>query len=138
MIGNFVVDCSVALAWYLEDEQNAYTESVLSLVSSQTPIVPDIFFLEFTNAILAAQRSRRVSAFQVDIFLSTLNALPITIDHGCSRGFIRDILTLARTHSLSAYDAAYLELARRENLPLATQDVPLAKAAKAARVKLLL
>jgi predicted nucleic acid-binding protein len=138
MIGDFVVDCSVALAWYLEDEQNAYTESVLHRLTTQKPIVPDLFFLEATNALLAAQHRSRITSTQVDEFLATLNALPFIIDHGCSRGFLFDILSLARTHKLSAYDAAYLELARREHLPLATQDAALTKAAKAARVKLLL
>ena len=78
-----------------------------------------------------------IAPAQSDQFLRTLQQARIVIDHGCSRGFLVDVFAFARAHKLSAYDAAYLELARREKLPLATRDATLIKAARAMPIKLL-
>jgi predicted nucleic acid-binding protein len=137
-MARYVADCSVTMAWCFEDEANDFTEALYAQLPHDEILVPDIWSVETINTLVVAERRSRITPAQSNQFLSTIQHASIIIDHGCSRGFLPDILALARTHKLSAYDAAYLELARREHLPLATQDTPLAKAAKAARVKLLL
>lgn len=136
-MARYVLDCSISMAWCFEDEATPFTNALYDNLIHDDVLVPDLWPVETLNTLLVAERRRRITPAQSEQFLATLLHARITIDHGCSRGSLPDILALARTHNLSSYDAAYLELAQREQLPLATQDQPLAKAAKAARVKLL-
>ncbi|HVS71281.1 MAG TPA: type II toxin-antitoxin system VapC family toxin [Phycisphaerae bacterium] len=136
-MARYVVDCSVSMAWCFPDEASPFTNMLYDDLPHSEILVPDIWSVETLNILVTAERRGRIKPDESDQFLSTLRHASIVIDHGCSRGFLHDVLALARRHRLSAYDAAYLELARREDLPLATQDKPLAAAAKAVRVKLL-
>jgi predicted nucleic acid-binding protein len=88
-------------------------------------VVPALWHLEVANALLVGERRKRTTAAKVSHFLTLLSALPITVDEETATRAWSDTLSLARTHGLSAYDAAYLELAVRQGLPLATLDEPL-------------
>jgi predicted nucleic acid-binding protein len=129
-----LLDGSVALAWYFKDEANSYADAVANRFPSIRAVVPAIWPLEVANAVLMGERRKRSTAAQAARWLSYLSSLPITVDDETTTRAWSDTLNLARAHNLSAYDAAYLELARRRGLPLATLDDKLKVAATAASV----
>ena len=131
----FVVDNSVVLAWCFEDETNAYTERVLDQVPQAQAIVPAIWPFEVANVLLLAERRDRLTQARTAHFAELLQALPIEIEQAAIAGNFGAVLNVGRAHRLTAYDAAYLELAARRGLALATQDSRLRKAAAAAGVK---
>jgi predicted nucleic acid-binding protein len=126
----FVLDASVALAWFFEDEADAYAEAVEEALARVTPVVPALWVLEVTNALLVGERRKRTTEAKTTQFAGLLRALPIAVDEQAGAHAFGDLLPLARTHGLSAYDAVYLELALRRGLPLATLDRTLLAAAK--------
>jgi predicted nucleic acid-binding protein len=131
-IESFVLDASVAIAWCFQDETTAYTEGVLDLVTGgQEAFVPSLWPYEVANVLALAERKRRATWATIRSFLDRLYNLPIRVDEGGMTTAFEQALSIARQWRLSAYDAAYLELAVRERLPLATQDADLRKAAKA-------
>ncbi|MGH2459121.1 MAG: type II toxin-antitoxin system VapC family toxin [Chloroflexota bacterium] len=132
----FVVDNSVAMAWCFDDEANAYTESVLDRLRREEAVVPSIWPLEAANVLLLAERRQRISEAQLSHFVTILRSLPITVSEIRLEAATGPVLSLARSHRLTAYDAAYLELAMREVLPPATQDHDLAAAARRVGVPL--
>ena len=123
---DIVIDASVTMAWCFEDEATPGADAALDLLRESRAFVPTIWSLEIANVLLVAQRRQRVSEAQVTRFVSLLGSLPITIDAEPIE--ISMLLSLGRRHSLSAYDAAYLELALRRSLPLATLDAALLRA----------
>jgi predicted nucleic acid-binding protein len=130
------IDASVALAWCYPDEQSQYSLEVLESLETSPALVPSLWPLEIANALLVGERRLRLARTDVTRFLELLNALPIEIDDQTAGRALTHTLPLARTHSLSAYDAAYLELSMREGLALATLDQRLRKAARAVGVPL--
>jgi predicted nucleic acid-binding protein len=136
-VSRFVLDNSVVMAWYFEDEANAYTSAVLESLAGGDALVPTIWPLEVANVLLVGERKGRSSEARTSRFIALLDALPIRVDAATSQRALSGILTLAREQRLSAYDAAYLDLAMREGLPLATQDQALRRAAEACGVGLL-
>jgi predicted nucleic acid-binding protein len=128
----FVLDGSVALAWYFVDEQEAYADGVAASLPSSAAVVPAVWPLEVANAVLMGERRQRGTTTKASVWLRFLRSLPITVDDETHLRAWGDTLDLARTHGLTAYDAAYLELALRRGLPLATLDKKLRAAAKAA------
>ncbi len=122
-----VLDGSVALAWYFKDEASSYADAVVNRFPRVQVVVPAIWPLEVANAVLMGERRKRR-------WLGYLSSLPITVDDEMTARAWSDTLNLARAHNLSAYDAAYLELARRRGLPLATLDDKLKAAASVAGV----
>jgi len=127
----YVLDCSVAISWCLPDESNAYADAVWILLSADTAaIVPSIWWLEIGNVLVVAERRRRTTEVQIAEALAVLRTLPIIVDANTAQRATNATLALAREHSLAAYDAAYLELAIREGLLLATIDNRLAEAAR--------
>lgn len=125
-----VIDCSAALAWCFEDEASDEADSLLSRVGSEGAVVPVLWHLEVANVLLQATKRGRITADDADTRLRLMAALPITTDQETSIRAWRDTLALARAEGLTAYDAAYLELALRRQLPLATWDKELAEAAR--------
>jgi predicted nucleic acid-binding protein len=126
----FVLDCSVAISWCIEDEDNDYANAVFTLLDSKNQaIIPSIWWLEITNVLLVAERRQRSTYVQTTEALTILRSLPISIDRFPLTQIIDSVLWLGREHNLAAYDAAYLELAIRENLLLATIDRRLAEVA---------
>ncbi len=125
----FVLDASLALNWFFRDEQNAYAHRVLRRLDDDPPIVPDIWILEMVNGLVVAERRVRITSADVARVSAELADLPIEPADVTLEQALGPVLDLARAHGLTAYDAAYLELAMREGLPLATEDVALRAAA---------
>jgi predicted nucleic acid-binding protein len=133
----FVVDNSVVMAWCFEDEASAYTEGVLDRLRETQALVPAIWPLEVANVFLIAERRDRLNEAQTAHFAQLLQGLPILVEDADATRILGPVLAVGRAHRLTAYDAAYLELAARQGLPLATQDNRLMKAAANAGVGLL-
>ena len=133
-MSRFVLDNSVVMAWYFEDEANDFTAAILQSLASSEALVPTIWPLEVANVLLVGERRGRSTEARTSRFIALLDALPIRVDAATSQRALSEILTLAREQRLSAYDAAYLELAMREGVSLATQDQALRRAAEACGV----
>jgi predicted nucleic acid-binding protein len=127
--GPFVLDASVTLSWAFAYEATPFTARVLERLKTAHAVAPALWPFEVINAV--AGRRGRISAAQQAEFLERLRLLPVSIEHRPATWLGQQILPLARAHQLTAYDAAYLELAIREGLPLATIDGNLRKAAAA-------
>jgi predicted nucleic acid-binding protein len=128
-----VVDVSVMMAWHFEDERSAAAESVRAKLRDDEAHVPAHWWFEIRNVLLTGERRGRTQPQAAKAFLDSLRDLSISIE------LLPDedaVMTLARRHRLSFYDAAYLELAKREGVPLATFDRDLIVAARAERVPL--
>ena len=132
----FVLDCSVAVAWFFEDEADAYAEGIEDALTSSDAVVPSLWPLEVGNALLMGERRKRTTEAKVTQFVGLLRALPIVVDVETTTRAWSDVMNLARGQKLSTYDAAYLELAMRRGIPLATIDDDLKKAAKLVGVSL--
>ncbi len=124
-----VVDASVALAWIYPDERDAIAERALDTVVESGGVVPTVWHLEVANSLVQSMRRGRVSASERDLALADLSRLDIEIDSETSRQAWNATLALAEQFSLTVYDAAYLELAHRRRLPLASLDRELRAAA---------
>ncbi len=134
----FVLDASVAVAWCFDDEATKFTEGVLDLISAGAEaLVPSIWPWEISNALLVAERRKRIALAKVTGLLVRIAGLPISVRPTDPKQAFEQILPMARQQGLSEYDAAYLELAVREGLALATLDGELQRAAKATGVELL-
>ncbi|HKT46657.1 MAG TPA: type II toxin-antitoxin system VapC family toxin [Candidatus Acidoferrales bacterium] len=134
----FVADASVALAWCFEDETNSLADALLDrLRRGDRIVVPAHWPTEISNGLLVAQRRKRIRTGQAATLFSELARLPIEMDSALNLLQAETVLALGERHGLSVYDAAYLELAHRRQLPLGTLDVDLLKAAKAEGVILL-
>ena len=131
----FVLDASIALAWCFEDESTPAAWALLDRLRAAPGHVPALWTLEIGNILLGAERRRRITQARAVEFLGILGDLDIRVDPDSPGRAFRDLLPLARERDLTTYDAAYLELAMRLGLPLATKDGSLARAAKALHVK---
>ena len=132
----FVLDCSVAMSWCFADEGDDYTDGVLNRLRSESAVVPTIWALEVANVLLVGERRNRLTEAQSAHFLKLLDDLPIRPDDpGAAK--IAQVVSVGRVHRVSAYDAAYLEVAARLGLPLATRDSGLAVAAAALGIMVL-
>lgn len=125
----FVLDASLALAWCFPDEKAPYPQAVLESLADTQALVPSLWHLEVGNALLAGERRQRCTPADTQKWLSFLRSLPLTVDEETSTRAWNDVLGLARSHNLTVYDAAYLELAARRSLPLASLDDRLKSAA---------
>jgi predicted nucleic acid-binding protein len=132
----FVLDCSVTMAWCFDDESTTYTNGVRDSLANVRAAVPSIWPLEVANATIVGERRKRLDEARSQRFIVLLEALPIIVDNETSGRAFGDIVHLARAYQLSAYDAAYLELAIRRGLPLACLDGKLKGAAASAGVLL--
>jgi predicted nucleic acid-binding protein len=128
-VNDLVLDASLALQWFLEDEADRkYSLAVLASLSEKRALVPILWYYEVGNGLLMAHRRKRITLDQIDGFLTRLKALPIEAAQETSSEIL-ELPTLAQAHGLTNYDAAYLGLAVRLHLPLATTDVDLRRAA---------
>ena len=136
-----VLDNSVAMRWLLaslKKSDQAYAEAVLQSLVETEALVPHLWHLEATNVLIGAEKRGDLKTGEVERFITQLEALPIQIDPLTSHQAFNRTLSLSRAYNLSSYDAAYLELAIREGLPLATLDRGLRKAAQRSNVLLYL
>jgi len=124
----FVMDASVTAAWALPDESSEFAYRLLAMAEVDGALVPPLWWYEIRNILAVSERKGRISPADSDAFLRHLTHMEIKV---CELGDGKAVLRLARTHQLSVYDAAYLELALREHCPLGTLDGKLAKAALA-------
>jgi predicted nucleic acid-binding protein len=134
---NLVVDASVAISWHIsrsDPSEAGIAQQAIQAVMSKSAWVPYLWLTEVANALLTAERRQLSDARSSAQFLADLDALPIIIDNRAPVALRNEILQLGRLHSLSAYDATYLELALQTNASLATFDRKLAVAARAAGV----
>jgi len=127
----FVIDCSVCLPWYIDDEASDFCARLAAMLGRAEIWVPSLWRPELVSALVNAERRKRMTADRRRAVLENAAGLPLRVDH--------DTLTvietgdLASAHDLTPYDAVYFELARRRKLPLATLDATLVKAARAAK-----
>lgn len=129
-MSDFVLDASITLSWCFADESTPKTIALLERLETATAFVPALWSLEVGNVLLAAKRRQRITQAQIIEFLALIGNLNIQIDHETAvRGF-QEILSLANSDGITTYDAAYLELAMRLGLPLATKVVQLTTVAK--------
>jgi predicted nucleic acid-binding protein len=133
----FVLDGSVTMVWGFEDEADAYAAAILNRMPKLQAHVPALWPLEVANVLLVGERRRRITPADTARFLAILGTFPIAVDDETTARAWAETIHLARTHKLSSYDAAYLELAIRRGLPLATIDKDLKKAARTIGVELL-
>ncbi len=131
----FIPDTSVSMAWCFEDETNPYSESLLArLETDEEALVPSLWPLEVANALVKAKQRGRVTEMQIIGILEDLSEFAIRVDtRGIDRA-LTEVRLLAEQYQLTSYDAAYLELAMRTGVPLATLDERLRNAAFAAGV----
>jgi predicted nucleic acid-binding protein len=133
---SFVLDCSAVLPWVFGDEATEETDQLLDeLAAGEQALVPAIWHLEVGNVLLGAMRKKRIDQAGVETFFSRLGDLEILVDAETADRAWDKTLDLAQQHRLSAYDAAYLELAMRHGVPLATLDKELAAACRTTGVK---
>ena len=119
---SLVVDSSITLAWFFEDERSAGADAVLRQVTEAGAVAPSLWSLEVANALQMAVRRNRIDSAFRDASLADLRVLDVAIDLETDRHAWTTTLHLADRCRLTVYDAAYLELALRLDLPLATLD----------------
>lgn len=129
-MNRFVLDCSVAMAWCFEDEADSYSEKILNAMSESESIVSSLWFLEVANVLLMAERHKRITEADSLRFIELLRSLPITEDEELTLQTVGAIISVGREYNLTSYDAAYLELAMRQGLSLATRDKKLLAACR--------
>ena len=133
----FVTDASVAIAWVHPSQATPETVAMLESVAEGAALeVPALWPLEVANALLVLVRRGRLEEDERQAALGWLQRLPLRIDPDAAALAFSRLSELADTHELSTYDAAYLELAQRKGLALASKDASLRKAAKRAGVRL--
>lgn len=135
---NFVLDNSVVMRWYFGDGSASdleYASRVLNSMASAEVLVPGVWGLEVANVLARAEAKGLTTEARTETFVGMLNRMDISTDSATSVQALSGILQLARRYNLSSYDASYLELAMREDLPLATLDDDLRRAAQRAGVK---
>ena len=131
-----VIDASITMAWCFEDESTDKTRAVRDYVRSVGAVVPGHWAIEVQTSLRLGERRRRLSPLDVSTFVQTIWEHPIEIDVR-PLGTLGDLLPLARQHGLSISDAAYVELALRRGLPLATKDDQMRQAAQTLGIQLL-
>ena len=131
MNSKFILDSSVSAAWCFSDERNAYTEGVLNVLERDGgAVAPALWVLELANVLVIAERRSRISASQREEFLTAMADLDVEIAFQSPGRVFVEPIQLAIKYKLSVYDAVYLALAIARQLPLATQDEALLRAAR--------
>jgi predicted nucleic acid-binding protein len=125
----------MALAWCFADEATPAVDALMLQAVREGAVAPSLWRFEVANGLQMAVRRKRIDAAYRDRALANLSALDIHIDEACDDHAWTATIRLAELYGLSVYDAAYLELAQRTRLPLATLDTALATAARGAGVE---
>jgi predicted nucleic acid-binding protein len=128
-VSRFVVDASVVLTWCFPDENSAVAQRVAQMFKKgDSAVAPSFWPHEVLNALLVGEKRKRISGRLVQTFLADLAALPIVLHPSPAELVFEQVQILCREHGLTAYDAAYLDLAKTNGLPLATLDEDLIRA----------
>lgn len=132
----YVLDCSVSVAWIVDDEASKETDELLVYLRNDNALTPGIWRLELGNVLVQAEKRGRITTSQITTMLEFIGRLSIITETDDSR-YLNEVLNLARSESMTTYDAAYLELAMRHRIPLATLDKALINAANRNNIKTL-
>ena len=139
-MAEFVLDASIAISWCFPGdpaEDTSYSRHILNELAANDAVVPEIWAFEIANAMfVSCNRRSRITEQQIREFLALLKSLPIRVEPQSVWANV-ELESLARSQDLSAYDAAYLSLARRTGLSLATSDATLRKSASAMGISIL-
>ena len=127
----FVVDASVTAAWALQEEDHPVAIAAFERLKTDQAFVPILWWYELRNVLVVNERRGRIAPAETELFLRDLASIEFNFDTATNQV---PVMSLARHHRLTFYDAAYLELAMRLRLPLATLDAALAGAARAEKV----
>ena len=133
---SFVVDASIILAWHDPRENNSYADGILDRLEKETAITPPLCCLEVNNILRLFEKKELITALDLEKAIAFMDSLPILRDRAAVDFSMPLVLRLSREYELTMYDACYLELAVRLNLPLASLDNELINAAKTAKVTL--
>ena len=131
----FVIDCSVSVPWYIEDEASEFCARLAGMLGRSEIWAPSLWRPELVSALVNAERRKRMTGEQRRAVIENADGLPLRIDHEMPS--VVELDNLAAGHNLTPYDAVYFELARRRKLPLATLDAALVIAARAAKLPLI-
>ena len=123
-----VLDNSVVCGWLLESQATPYSDAIAERLQDDQALAPPLLRLEYANVLRIACKRGRLTAQQAQDAIAQLAELPVEIDAELPDA--AQLLALALRYDLSSYDATYLDLALRRQLPVATQDVALAQAAR--------
>jgi predicted nucleic acid-binding protein len=127
-VSQWIVDASLTLGWYLKDEDDrAYNLDVLAGLKTNEALVPFLWTYEVANGLVMAHRRKRLAESDIVTILQSLKALPISVDPP-DADRVMQLPVLALKHQLTAYDTAYIELALRLKLPIATKDAAMKRA----------
>ena len=130
----FVIDASIAACWVFRDEDHPHADLALQRLRTDAAMAPSLWWFELRNILVVNERRKRLTEADSAAFLRDLSRLAVSLDRSPQEA---EVLRLARTRGLSVYDAAYLELARRTGVALATLDAALIRAAQAEGVQLI-
>jgi len=136
LLTGVVLDVSATLPWCFEDEATPGSIALLDQLRDAPAIVPALWHVELANALIQAEQRKRINATAIAAFLSLIANLTIETDDSLDHRTLHVLIALARQHKLTAYDATYLELASRRELPLATRDAALRRVARSTGVAL--
>jgi len=137
MTPTFVIDCSITMAWCFSDESTAATVGIQDRLVREACVVPVHWPLEVANVLAMAEKRKRIAEPASTQFLSLLSVMEIHVDLESSSRAFGYALPLCRSHGLTSYDAAYLDLALCRQLPLASLDDALRRAAVSLGVEVL-
>ncbi len=137
MSAAFIIDCSITMSWCFSDESTPAASKVQDRLEKESPMVPAHWFLEVTNVLAMAEKRKRITPAKSTEFLGLLEAMDLEVDDEASGRAFAHLFPLCRHHGLTSYDAAYLELALRRRLPLASLDDDLRAAAKKLGIEVL-
>ncbi len=130
----FVIDASIAAVWAFDDEDHAMASFASQSLLDGEAFAPSLWWFELRNTLIINERRGRITEAQAAHFLKLVVQLPIRLDFTPDE---QSVLSLARRHRLTVYDAAYLELSQRLRLPIATLDRELTVAAAVENIKLI-
>jgi predicted nucleic acid-binding protein len=130
MNSTMIIDCSMTMAWCFADERTPVSDRIQDRLITEAALVPAHWFLEVTNVLAMAEKRQRITAADSALFVDLLTEFEIEIDEEFSGRAFDYLLPLCRSQRLTSYDAAYLDLALRRQLPLASLDTELCRAAK--------
>jgi predicted nucleic acid-binding protein len=133
----FILDNSVTMRWCFENATHPYADSVPETLTGGEAVVPVLWRYEVSAVLAKAQKDGIISATKVGEFLALLQSFNVRVDVESAEYILTDVHRIAVTWRLTSYDAAYLALAMRRQLPLATLDTELIRACKAAGQALL-
>ncbi|MCE2518222.1 MAG: type II toxin-antitoxin system VapC family toxin [Alphaproteobacteria bacterium] len=124
----FVLDASITATWRFPDETDTCADAAMHRLVDDQAIVPALWCIEIRNILVVNERRGRIEPAESDVLLDELTRLPIRIDNNPDKSLV---LSLARKHGLTSFDAAYLDIAVRLTAPMATLDRALARAVQA-------